>query len=371
MKNLIVSIGTCLLSCVLFSCSENVVLDEVDNTAGNLQTRSMIDAPYYVQGDGTLCFRSVEDYFSVTDSLVRLTDSEFNNWEKSIGFESYKSYVDGLIDEIEEAFNDDNYDKANSLLNDYSKYIYLDNDSIIQPVISSNTYRHITNKDGVFYLGDLQNIVNDKYIYAVSKERTVSSMVPYILTNNARSEEEAIRYERYSYIKEDDTKMVISSPSILRNVVLTDVQGANISQIQLELFVDGKRHKRGWKHYSTGYSVKEILCRFKSIPLSIKNDGTLKSSGDFTFSHPAENNSGSSESKYHAFTYNIGVAVKNYTYPIQHAVCIHYKATTWGTAPEGIGYNYSNNKYGIDTEHKKENCASKVCDIHSNIHCGK
>lgn len=73
----------------------------------------------------------------------------------------------------------------------------------------------------------------------------------------------------------------------------------------------------------------------------------------------------------HLFTYNIGVAVKNYTYPIQHAVCIHYKATTWGTAPEGIGYNYSNNKYGIDTEHKKENCASKVCDIHSNIHCGK
>lgn len=36
MKNLIVSIGTCLLSCALFSCSENVVLDEVDNSTGSL-----------------------------------------------------------------------------------------------------------------------------------------------------------------------------------------------------------------------------------------------------------------------------------------------------------------------------------------------
>lgn len=99
-----------------------------------------------------------------------------------------------------------------------------------------------------------------------------------------------------------------------------------------------------------------------------KEDQTLKDTGDFLFSHPGRDEAG--ESKNHTFVYNIGLSVKNYTRPIQHATCIHYKAITWGTDPEGIGYNYCSGKYGIDKDHNNNECASNVCSLHPNVHSG-
>lgn len=370
MKNLIVSIGTCLLSCTLFSCNENAIVEEVDNGGGILQTKSAIDAPYSLRADGSLSFRNVDDYFAVTDSLIKLNDEDFVNWENSIGFVSYRSYVDKLTDEVEEAINDSNSDKVSSLLNDYAKFISLDEDSVVKPIIKSETYRRITNKDGVFYIGYLKNVVDETSIYAVDNgmTRSVSPKLSYVITNNMRGIEEPIYYKEYLYTKSDNTKRVITTCSIVKNVALTDAQGNSMSSIQFQIFVDGKRNKRGWKHYSTAYFVKDITCLFKNIPLSTNVDGTVKTSGDFLFEHPGQDSAG--ESKNHTFVYNLGKSVKNYTTPIQHAACIHYKAMTRGTLPEGIGYNYSDREYGIDENHNKNLCAEDVCSLHSNVHSG-
>ena len=127
-------IGTCLFSCALFSCGENSVLEEVDNSGDAPQTKSSVDVPCYVQGDGSLCFRSTKDYFAVTDSLIKLTDQELNNWEKTMGFVSYRSYVNKFVNEVEEAYNDEDFDKFDQLLNKYAEYIYLDTDSLVKPV---------------------------------------------------------------------------------------------------------------------------------------------------------------------------------------------------------------------------------------------
>lgn len=369
MKNLIVSIGTCLLSCALFSCSENPVLEEVDNGGENPLTKSVVDAPYYIQKDGTLCFRNVYDYFTVTDSLIKLTDQELNNWEEAIGFVSYRSYVDKLIDEVEDAFNESDNSRVSSLLADYSKYIYLDTDSIVKPFIKSKTYQSVTNKDGVFYLGYLKNIVDDTSIYAVGRERSVSPKLSYVITSNLRSLNDLVQYDEHDYPKVDGTKMVISSCSLVKNIALTDVQGNNHTCVQFQIFVDGKRYKRGWKHYTTGYSVKDITCRFKDIPLAVNPDQTLRSAGDYLLSHPGKDDA--DQAKSHTFVYNIGLSVKNYTNPIQHATCIHYKAMTWGTGEEGLGYNYCNGNYGIDKDHQYGDCAPNVCTVHSNVHSGK
>lgn len=368
MKNLFMSISTCLISCALFSCGENAILEEVDNGGGIPQTKSTIDAPYYVQSDGSLRFRSTEDYFTITDSLVKLSDQELNNWEETIGFVSYRSYTDKLIDEIEEAYNNDDFNKVNSLLNDNAKYVYMDTDSIVKPLIKSKAYQSVTNKDGIFYLGDLKNVVDDTYIYAIGKQRSISPKLSYVMESNLRSTADLIQYKEYSYTKKDRTKKVISSCSLIKNIVLTDVQGANISIVQFQIFVDGKRYKRGWKHYSTGYSVQDIECVFKDIPMTVREDQTLEASEDFPYTHPGRIDAG--ESKNHTFVFNIGRSVKNYTEPIQHAICIHYKASTWGTAPEGLGYNYSNGKYGVDDNHHDKKCADRVCSLHPNVHSG-
>ncbi len=69
-----------------------------------------------------------------------------------MGFVSYRSYVNKFVNEVEEAYNDEDFDKFDQLLNKYAEYIYLDTDSLVKPVIKSKTYQCITNKDGVFYL---------------------------------------------------------------------------------------------------------------------------------------------------------------------------------------------------------------------------
>lgn len=369
MNKLIVSIGACLLSCALFSCGENSVLEEVDNSGDALQTKSSVDVPYYVQEDGSLCFRSTEDYFAVTDSLIKLTDQELNNWEKTIGFVSYRSYVDKFVNEVEEAYNDEDFNKFNQLLNEHAEYIYLDTDSLVKPIIKSKTYQCITNQDGVFYLGDIKNVVGETSVYAVGKGRSMSPKISYVITGNTRDVTDVIGYEEYSYKKADYTKMVISSCSLVKNVVLSDTQGNNTSCVQFQIFVDGKRKKGSWKHYSTSYAVKDILCKFRNIPSAVNGDQTLKCVRDTVFSHPGLDDAGISSS--HTFIYNLGLSVRNYTEPIQHAACIHYKAMTGGTNPEGLGYNYANGKYGMDEDHTAGNCANNVCGEHDNVHSGK
>ena len=369
MNKLIMFIGTCLFSCALFSCGENSVLEEVDNSGDAPQTKSSVDVPCYVQGDGSLCFRSTKDYFAVTDSLIKLTDQELNNWEKTMGFVSYRSYVNKFVNEVEEAYNDEDFDKFDQLLNKYAEYIYLDTDSLVKPFIKSKTYQCITNKDGVFYLGDVKNVVDETSVYSIGKERSMSPRISYVMTGNAREVTDVIGYKEYSYKKADYTKMVITSCSLLRNVVLTDTQGTNEACIQFHIFVDGKRKKGSWKHYSTSYAVEQIECVFKNIPLTVNEDQTLKSIGDFELSHPGLDEADVSDN--HTFVYNLGLSVRNYTKPVQHAACIHYKAITGGTNPEGLGYNYANGKYGMDEDHNAGNCAKKVCDEHDNVHSGE
>lgn len=370
MKKLLVSISVCMSSLALFSCSENAVLEENFNEASVLRTKASVDEPYYVQGDGTLRFRSVNDYFAVTDSLIKLTDQELAAWEGSIGFESYRSYVGKFISEVEEAYNYDDLEKFNSLLNEYSEYIYLDTDSLVKPVIQSKTYQIVANKDGAFYLGDVRNQVDATSVYAVENKRSMSTRIPYVVSSNTRGLTDIIGYDEFSYKKADYTKMVISSCSLVKNVVLTDAQGNNFSCVQFQIFVDGKKFKRGWKHYSTTYGVKDIICKFKNIPVTVNEDQTLKSSEDLVFSHPGFDDT-KSESENHTFVYDLGAVVKNYTAPIQHAACIHYKAVTGGTNPEGLGYNYAGGKYATDEDHNAGNCAPRICSLHSNVHSGE
>lgn len=350
MKSLIVYIGTCLLSCALFSCSENATLDEVGNETSLVKTKSVDDLSYYVREDGALCFSSVENYYSITNLLVNMTQEEYENWEKQNRFTSYRTFTNGIIDEIENAQYRGDESNVKELLSTYSKYVYMNKDSIIMPIIQSNSYRCITNKDGVFYLNDVKNIVDDKYIYTEPNSMTKSSPIKhsYIISNKLlRDEDEHVAYDNKEYKKSDNTKSVNANCKLIRHIVHKDAQGTFYALVQFEVTCFGRRNKKagGWQRYNTSHTIENIHCHFKNIPVSVKPDGTLESLDvDYYLDHDAIDQI-DTNSKYGVITYDLGITVKNYARPLTSAQCIHFMVKTGGTYPEGLGYNYYNNYY--------------------------
>ena len=57
------------------------------------------------------------------------------------------------------------------------------------------------NKDGVFYLGDVKNVVDETSVYSIGKERSMSPRISYVMTGNAREVTDVIGYKEYSYKK--------------------------------------------------------------------------------------------------------------------------------------------------------------------------
>ena len=350
MKSFIVFFNACLLSCTLFSCNEEVVFDDANNETSVLKTKSQDEAPYYVREDGILSFASVEDYYATTDLLMNFSNKELRNWEKQNGFTSYRTYTNEIIDEIENAQNDNDEMKVTFLLSKYSKYVYMNNDSIIMPIIQANAYRCVANKDGVFYLNDTKNIVDGKYISAESNIMAKNTPIKYsyIISNDLlRDEDEYVDYDNMEYVKSDNKKSVNASCKLIRHLVSKDAQGTFCTKVQFEVTCFGRRNKKwgGWQRYSTSHTIEKIHCHFKNIPISVKPDATLGSLAvDYNFDHDGVDKI-DDDSKYGVQTYDLGLMVKNYANPLTSAQCIHFMVKTAGTYPEGLGYNYYMRNY--------------------------
>ena len=224
-------------------------------------------------------FSSTDDYYALTDSLCKLSDVEFENWENQNNFLSYRTYVNRIIDEIESAQNENDVDKVSSLLKEYSNYVYLSEEDFVQPVILATSYRSIVNKDGIFYFNDTENVVDGRYVYVNNKsvnQRGRSIKQEYVVygtpLTKATPNTTEINFVTVAYTKEDGTKRVYGAPKIFRNVVNKDNVGNFMVQYEFYVNVDGKKKRpTGWKHYSTGYGIKDVVCRFKNIPLSYTN----------------------------------------------------------------------------------------------------
>lgn len=146
---------------LLSSCNGNDIVEET--AMSNVKTKAIEQVKSRCSVvDGILHFSSTDDYYALTDSLCKLSDVEFENWENQNNFLSYRTYVNRIIDEIESAQNENDVDKVSSLLKEYSNYVYLSEEDFVQPVILATSYRSIVNKDGIFYFNDTENVVDGR-----------------------------------------------------------------------------------------------------------------------------------------------------------------------------------------------------------------
>lgn len=369
MKSLISIISTCLISSMLFSCEQNAFLDE--GASGNVQTKSTqtIDTPYLVEADRALNFRSAEDYFAITDSLSKLTESEFRDWEIANNFKSYRTYTNNIISKFYEAIENDDNQEATNILTKNKDYIYITEDSIARPMIKSLNYQNITNQNGIFYLNGVKNIVDREFISLETSYKSKNiKKIAYVTPIGIQTRDEQKQYKLLSYTKEDGTKRAYAECYLIKNIAFQDTEGANQTMIQFQIIVDGKRKKpAGWKNYTTSYAVEDITCVFNEIPKTLYPNGTVATYGVVEFIHSAQERLGSGKSGIYLANL-MEFSVKNLTKPLYEPTCIHFKAVTGGTNPEGVGYNYHAGNYS-DMDHNitGDKLNTKICPNHKNV----
>ncbi|MBC8602643.1 hypothetical protein H8784_13070 [Parabacteroides acidifaciens] len=362
-KNIILLLCTSTLA--LVSCEQAEVIEGTSANIG-ISPSISLDVPYHVENDGALNFRSTKDYFEISDSLAKLSEKEFRNWETLNQFESYRTYTDNIIEAIYTAM-DDAPSKVTELLKQNKQFVYMTEDSLVYSTIQSRAYQNIINKNGIFYINGIKNIVDSKYITLATTDNSKSiQRIAYLNPISSKERSEQINFDLFSYTKSDNTKRAYAECYLIKNTAFEDSHGSNQIMVQFQIKVDGKKKRpTGWKHYSTEYSVSQIKGIFNGIPTETYPNGYVKSYGTITIDAPAKVSLG--EGKMGFYTKNLmNFSVRNMSDPLKAPDCIHFKAETRGTGPEGVGYNYYKGKYITP-----QNCikgVADICPLHQNVY---
>lgn len=337
-----------LLTCIICACTEEMRYEEDGTRNKNLDIKS--ENSYHLTEEGALCFTSLDMYFSLTDSLSKLSEEEFSQWEEKLEFISYRTFVNSIIEQIEQ---EDNKDQVITLLEKYSDFVYVDEDEVIQPIIPSQTYRNIVNKDGIFYIGNIQNKVDNEYLYVIENQ-TKSSTCKIEYINNKLSTTKAVgdivEYPTIEYENNDRDRKVFTSFKIMKNAASNG--SAVLYKPVLEIFVKAQKRKAfaGFKNYNTICIIEEVTLRMDGIPFSpyVDENGQWKfGENQIKFLAPVES---SKEVARFTCTYNLTTSLVALSKPLEDLICIHYRARTRGTGNYGAAYNVYHPKPGMNTQ---------------------
>lgn len=108
------------------------------------------DANYWLS-DGVLHFKSSDAYHHLLDSLVQLDYKEFSQWEESIGFSSFWTSQQEVLEMIDTISKEEDF---YIIAAENPKLVYLNDDELELVEIGSN-YRLVGNADGIFCVNDM------------------------------------------------------------------------------------------------------------------------------------------------------------------------------------------------------------------------
>ncbi|WP_455591777.1 hypothetical protein [Bacteroides sp.] len=269
MRNLL-KLSLVLVSIGLYSCAgEDDVLSGVNSEAPVLsyvQTRALNSLPVTVC-DGVLVFESADSFIKTAETISNLSDEALEEWEQSIGFSSYRTKVNRLIEEAEAI--EDSLTRHNYVV-EHGKFIKEVGEDIF-PVIGSQLYCSVVDENGVFYVNQTKNVVDENTVSGYNaKSRSVQKTT--YTGNTSRGLVSNLVYETRE--KKVGKRKVITSAKVVKYVAF-DAPNTRYSH-GVEILVDGK--KRGpakWKHYTTDHHVKEVTIEFEWIPIGIDANKNL------------------------------------------------------------------------------------------------
>ncbi|MDD2634650.1 MAG: hypothetical protein PHW82_04050 [Bacteroidales bacterium] len=142
-----------------------------------------------VDEDGIIVFKDFAEFNIVIDKLIELDKNERNQWENTIGFKSYMSYIESLLSE----FDDIEFDyQIYEILSKYPEDFYLDHlpneDSSVELLIPTTIYSYFSSSSGMYIIGDT--------IYRVGKE--------YVLKTNIEHKNDLMKEDLTSFGNDDN-----------------------------------------------------------------------------------------------------------------------------------------------------------------------
>lgn len=323
--------------CNLCACSSDVL----DTNLVRDESISLKKGGYYLNEQGALTFTSLDAYFALTDSLNHLSENEFCQWEKSHHFISYRTFVNNIIDKADEMKDKD---QVITFLKQYADYVYIDENELVQPVIQSQTYQSIANKEGIFYVEEAQNKVGREYV-TISKNVTKSEagyidQIRYIKEKSfTKAYGDEVEYPTIAFVNRDNDRKIFTSFKITKNAASNGT--VSLCQPQLEIFVRARKWVpiAKWKDYNTICIVENVILQMDGIPFSPyvdENGQWIFGDGkQIKFLAPVE----SKEAARFTSTYRLTTAPIMMQAPLQDIICIHYRARTRGTGEYGAAYN--------------------------------
>lgn len=109
-----------------------------------------VDANYWLS-DGVLHFKSSDAYHQLLDSLIQLDYKAFSQWEESIGFCSFWTKQQEILDRVDTISKEEEF---YMIAAENPEFVYLNGDELELVDISSN-YRLVGNADGIFCINDM------------------------------------------------------------------------------------------------------------------------------------------------------------------------------------------------------------------------
>jgi hypothetical protein len=143
---------------IAFSCKEEI---EKNFPQASLKNYDVLGSSLEVK-DGTLHFGS--NFFEVTEILTKMTEEELDQWEKQVGFKSFRSFIKEIYERTSEM---DNFNEM-WLVENYPNVFRNVNESVF-PIIESPIDRIICNQFGEYYTAGVYNrVLRDRLISVVN-----------------------------------------------------------------------------------------------------------------------------------------------------------------------------------------------------------
>lgn len=142
--------------------------------------------------NNALHFQSPDAFFEISKQLVEMSKEEKDQWEQQLGFTSMRTELNSIFEQLE---NVETEAEMNNIIAANNDLIHIVDETIL-PIIKSDTYASVINREGIFYVENVIHKLNGQKIASVENGDIES--VTKALKSNSTPDVEGINVVEYN-----------------------------------------------------------------------------------------------------------------------------------------------------------------------------
>jgi len=150
-----------------------------------------VDKEVSIQNNA-LHFQSADVFFDISKQLAEMSKEEKDQWEQQLGFTSMRTELNSIFEQLE---NVETESEMNNLITANSDLIQIIDETIV-PIIESDAYASIVNREGIFYVENVIHKIDGQKIASI--ENGSIEAVTKVLKSNETPTIEGINIVEYN-----------------------------------------------------------------------------------------------------------------------------------------------------------------------------